>query len=522
MAYLRRALAEPPADETRVNVVFELGAAEVLVDGPSAVGHLREAYRGLADPMARGLAAMMLCRTLMFTGKPAEAAEVARRAGAAMPDELEDLGRALKAFEMTVVWFGAGDPEETEWVHEYRAGIQGGGPGARMLEAASAMEWAYSGGTSAECVALALEALADGSLMAADPGLTLIAPIIVLALADRGEALETSETALAEAHRRGSLFSVSGLHMWHGFVLTRRGDLAEAEAMLRMAIDEFAQWGFAEQAGVYSSGFLADVLLERGDVKAAREAHDRATDPGDRSDGARYWLNSEMELRVAEGRAKEAIALADDFAERFSHYCNPAYARWRTCKAQALERLGRHDEAIALAEEELELARNWGAPGPVGTTLRLLGTMRREEGLEDLHAAVEVLEDSAARLELAKALAALGACLRRSKRPSESRDPLRRALDLATACGATGLAEHVRGELHAAGARPRREALSGPEALTPSERRVADLAAEGETNRDIAQALFVTPKTVEVHLSNAYRKLGIRSRRELSEALAVS
>ena len=67
--------------------------------------------------------------------------------------------------------------------------------------------------------------------------------------------------------------------------------------------------------------------------------------------------------------------------------------------------------------------------------------------------------------------------------------------------------------------RPRREALSGVDSLTPSERRVADLAAAGRTNRDVAQELFVTPKTVEVHLSNAYRKLGIRSRRELAGAL---
>jgi DNA-binding CsgD family transcriptional regulator len=69
--------------------------------------------------------------------------------------------------------------------------------------------------------------------------------------------------------------------------------------------------------------------------------------------------------------------------------------------------------------------------------------------------------------------------------------------------------------------RPRTEALSGPAALTAKERKVASLAAEGQTNRDIAQTLYVTPKTVEVHLTNAYRKLGIRSRRELSEALAA-
>ena len=102
-----------------------------------------------------------------------------------------------------------------------------------------------------------------------------------------------------------------------------------------------------------------------------------------------------------------------------------------------------------------------------------------------------------------------------------ARDPLRRALELADACGATTLAEHVRTELHATGVRPRTSALSGVESLTASERRVASLAAEGGSNRDIAQMLFVTPKTVEVHLSNAYRKLGVRSRRDLASALGI-
>jgi DNA-binding NarL/FixJ family response regulator len=137
-----------------------------------------------------------------------------------------------------------------------------------------------------------------------------------------------------------------------------------------------------------------------------------------------------------------------------------------------------------------------------------------------LEEAVAVLEASSARLEHARALAALGATLRRARRPGEAREPLRRALELAAACDATGLAEHVRTELYASGARPRTDALAGAAALTASERRVAELAATGETNRDVAQALFVTPKTVEVHLSNAYRKLGIRSRRELAAALA--
>jgi DNA-binding CsgD family transcriptional regulator len=90
---------------------------------------------------------------------------------------------------------------------------------------------------------------------------------------------------------------------------------------------------------------------------------------------------------------------------------------------------------------------------------------------------------------------------------------------MATRAGAGALVEQARVELQATGARPRSVVLSGADSLTPSERRVAQLAAAGRSNRDIAQALFVTPKTVEVHLGNAYRKLGIRSRMQLRDAL---
>ena len=195
---------------------------------------------------------------------------------------------------------------------------------------------------------------------------------------------------------------------------------------------------------------------------------------------------------------------------------------WRAIRAEALDRLGRTDEAVALAEEELAVARKWGAPGTVGRALTQLGRLERDAGLPRLEEAVAVLERSLARLEHARALLALGTAVRHARRPADAREPLRRALELATSCSAPTVADAARSELYAAGARPRTEALAGVEALTASEKRVADLAATGDTNRDIAQALYVTPKTVEVHLSNTYRKLGIRSRRELATALGAA
>jgi DNA-binding NarL/FixJ family response regulator len=125
-------------------------------------------------------------------------------------------------------------------------------------------------------------------------------------------------------------------------------------------------------------------------------------------------------------------------------------------------------------------------------------------------------------LERAQAHVATGAALRRAGRPVEARDALRRALDLAHRCGATELEDEALAELRAAGGRPRRFLTSGAGALTPSERRVAELAAGGSLNREIAEALFVTISTVEFHLRRAYRKLGITSRAQLGDALGVS
>ncbi|MGN6170584.1 MAG: helix-turn-helix transcriptional regulator, partial [Solirubrobacteraceae bacterium] len=140
-------------------------------------------------------------------------------------------------------------------------------------------------------------------------------------------------------------------------------------------------------------------------------------------------------------------------------------------------------------------------------------------GLELLRESVTVREGSPALLERARSLGELGAALRRSGRRGDAREPLAEALDLAARCGARPLAARVREELNATGARPRREWRTGVEALTPGELRVARLAAEGQTNREIAQTLYVTLKTVEAHLARGYAKLGITARSELPEGL---
>jgi DNA-binding CsgD family transcriptional regulator len=522
VAYLRRALDESPADADRGELLFELGAAEALTNGPAAAEHLALAYEELSDPVARAAVAGLLGRALLFTGETEEARSIARRAAQELPDELEDLRKGLEAFEFMTIYFGAGEPRAMFGLRAHRHPPAGGGTGARMLAAMAAWEAVCTDGTAGECAELALAALDDGRLRAADPALIPFAAIVALIVTDRPEVVEIWTQALADAHRRGSLLSASSTHLWHGFSQLRRGDLASAEESLRASHEEFTIWGHATYAMVHSRCHLASVLYERGRLDEAwRLLEELGTvNPGSNASG--WWLGTRVSLLTAAGRAEEAVAVADALAHHCEVMPDPARLWWRSLKAEALDRLDRREEAIGLAREELEVTRAFGAPWSLGRTLRVLGTLEGDEGIDSLREAVHVLEASTARLEHAKALAALGSALRRARQPTEAREPLRRALELAGVCGAEGLYEHVRSELHAAGSRPRRDALSGVGALTPSERRVVDFAAAGRTNRDIAQELYVTPKTVEVHLSNAYRKLGIGSRRELGRALAGS
>ncbi|HEX2096915.1 MAG TPA: AAA family ATPase [Solirubrobacterales bacterium] len=519
-AYLRRALNDLPADADRGRLLFELGAAEALISGATAQEHLALACEELSDPMARAIAAGLLSRTLLFMGSPEEAASIAGCAAAELPEQFDDLRMGLEALESMTVFFGARQDERLSRLRQYRH-RPAGGPGACMLASVAAWEAVCTDGIASECAELALAALEGGEMSEADPALLPFGAIVTLVVADRPEVVDVWKQALDEAHRRGSLLSASSTHLWNGYSHLRRGDLVAAEESLRAADEAFTLWGHDPYATANSRSFMAEVLRERGRVAEAQRLLEGVGAVRPATHATSSWLSARVAVLTAAGRAEEALPVADELAAHCDAVPDPARLWWRSLKAEALDRVDRRAEGIELARQELEVTRAFGAPWSLGRSLRVLGTLEREEGLERLTEAVEVLEGSTARLEHAKALAALGSGLRRARKPTEAREPLRLALELAGACGAEALCEQVRSELQAAGSRPRRDALSGVESLTPSERRVVDLAAAGRTNREIAQELYVTPKTVEVHLSNAYRKLGIRSRRELDGALAA-
>ncbi len=521
VAYLTRALEEPPAPERRGQILLDLGISGTNTYGPLALEHLGEAYELLEDPRKRAIAAWLLSRTLIFAGSPDDAAAFAQRGIAELPEEFEDERKALEAVELISVHFGAHVEDSAERLERLRHEPVGDGPGAKMLAGTVAFTWMVDAGDANAASELALEAMEGGTLLEADNGLFWMGAMLTLVVADRPETLALWEQTMAQAHSNGSLFSRLSVSLWDGCFKLVRGELADAEESLLSNLAMVKSYGInVPQASSYSHGFLGSVYLEKGDVEAARHAMEGVPiTEGDLSDGTNFARRALIGLHLADGNADAALAAAEDFERHSVRTRNPRWMPWRSLKGSALALLGRREEAIALVEEEVAIAREWGTPSGLGHSLRVLGQLKGPDGLEELEEAATLLERSDQRIERARAFAALGAELRRARRPTDAREPLRRALELAEKAGANALAENVRSELYATGARPRTTALDGVESLTERELRVAKLAADGQTNRDIAQALYVTPKTVEVHLTNAYRKLNIGSRRELPSAL---
>jgi DNA-binding CsgD family transcriptional regulator len=276
----------------------------------------------------------------------------------------------------------------------------------------------------------------------------------------------------------------------------------------------------SQQGAIYYRSYLADVLTNRGELEEAEQALAELGLPEEVAEsghlifflGARGWLRYAREDFAGAAADFERLGTCMEAFEMF----NPAVVAWRSHLALALLALERREEAIKLARKEVELARAWGAPRPIGVALRVQGLVEGgEEGIARLRESLAVLEGSSAQLERARTLIALGVALR----GSEARELLEQGLDIAVRSGAQPLVEQAEAQLAATGARPRRLLLSGVESLTASERRVAKFAAGGLSNKDIAQALFLTTKTVEEHLGTVYGKLGIGSRTELPQAL---
>ena len=526
VAYLRRALAEPPAAEARIEVLIELGWAEVHTRGSAGVQHLREALELTSDPIARGEIALQLGRALAMVADLHEAAAALDRAISEVGSTDRDLAIAL---ETEFIGVALGDlstsPLGRERLARIRDRLGPDLPDDPTLLASLAVAAASEGESREDASKLATRAL-DAYRVAGKEDSRVLALIgNALAWADELElAARLWGEALAEARRRGSPLLFATASTFRSNVAQRCGSLREAEADARAALEALdpAAWGFP--APIYALAFLIEALVERGELDAATATLDGAAIGEKLPELAPFnrFLYSRGRLRISQGLTREGTADLLECGRRLEGFGvrNPTAIPWRSTAALGLLALERRAEARRLAGEEVALARRFGSPSALGTALRAAGLVEEgEKGIEPLREAVSVLESSPAALELARAQIELGAALRRRGHRSDARGPLREGLHLAARCGAIPLTERAVDELVATGARPRRVPLSGLSALTASEYRVARMATEGQTNREIAQGLFITEKTVEMHLSNAYKKLGIGSRSQLAAVL---
>ena len=522
VTYLERALREPPSGELEPVLVHELGKAALSAGQLElAIEQLRRSTRDLADGAERADAANELGSALFLARRPEEAMTDLTAALEELPESGREQGLRLQATRWTAVRGRIEVWRRLQAAGERFVGTAGTPQttGEHLQVAVAAYEAARTG-TADEARTLALRALADGTLLD-DPGPESagfwIAPfVLVLAHADEDGARVNTEV-IEWAKEHGSLLVFSMAAQLRAFALLRRGFLADAEADAVNALEHPGVPGFPPVGRIT----LANVLIARGKLSEAEElfAH-HASEPA--AAGHIRYLQTRARLRAALQQPQEA--LVDLFEcgrlEQEWEIRTPAFGSWRADAAPLLAALGRRDEASAFAREEVERCHAFGAPGPLGIALRTLGLVEPgDSGIELLEQSVAQLKRSPRRLEYAVALLELGAATRRAGRRSDARKPLREALELAGACGADAVATRAHDELVTAGARPRRDPAESRSSLTASELRVARLAAEGMTNREIAQALFVTENTVETHLRSVFRKLDIRSRSQLARAL---
>ncbi|MFL6049403.1 MAG: ATP-binding protein [Gaiellales bacterium] len=525
--YLRRALAEPPDATLAAELTLELGSSALAAgDIDTAVENLSGAGSMPVSVTVRAAAAAELGTALTLTDRPADAMRALTEAIQALPESERELGlflqgtRCFTAASSLDCWRSL---PTLPTPFDPAAGPLDS-PRARIGLADAALDAAMTG-TQQEVRLIALRMLGDDGLID-DPGpdaasFWMVPTVLMLAdLLEEAAAIFTD--VIAWSRRRGAAPAYSVASHMRAMTWWFRGALAEAEADAANALTEITLRGIP-----YGALALVDAQIARGQLEEATETWRSAGLDANRGItlGAISHHETKGRLNAARGRAAQAL---EEYAmcgrlEREWGIVTPAVSDWRSDAVPLLLAAGREQEARDLIDEQLGRCRAFGAPRPLGAALRAASLLHQgDDAIALLEEAVAVLEPSPARLELAYAMLALGSARRRAGHRADARPTLAEALDLALACQADAVALRAHEELIAAGARPRRDPIESRSKLTASESRVARMAAEGMTNREVAQALFVTEKTIENHLRSVFRKLEIGSRTQIGRALTVA
>ncbi len=517
---LERALEEPPTPEQRPHVLADLARAQATIGDPAGVGTFAAAIAETEQDEDRARLLLGLSRAYQDQARFGEAAETAAL-GLRIDFADDRLRTELAAAHDTAAIWTSSDSEEDHGAIERI-------PGMNDL-IAEARERLFTGRDHKAAADLARKVWAGAVSLPGggtdDP--TAIRLFAVLHNADaEQEAIAMADRCLAAARWSGSRMDIATWQHMRGHALAYAGRLDEAETELRAAFATREE-GWSAWLPINASA-LVYLLIERDDLVGADAVLAAADDFVLHPRQSPMWAMTEAargRLELVRGDPERALEILEETGRRMStelRISNPACSPWRSDCVVALAELGRTEEAIALADEDLARAEAWGGPRALGGALRVRGFVASPgERLGWMTRAVEVLEGSETRLDHAYAVYAL-ARAQREAGDAAPPEALRVALDLAERCGGRALARRALAELHAAGSRPRRLRLEGPESLTEREAVIADLASSGMTNGEIAEQLVVTSRTVAFHLGNAYRKLGISGRDELTAALDSS
>ncbi|MCP2094766.1 AAA ATPase domain-containing protein [Actinosynnema pretiosum] len=514
--YLARARQEPPEPPARSEISRLLGNCEVhRLSTAAADTYLREAVRLAGTPEQRARCWYSLARFRHSCGRGDAALELLTRAADRLPpDASPALVRDLRSELLGVARAElSARPELLARLAEFRATAREDDP---VLAAHLSVEAVFTGERADVAVALARTAL-DGDRLTPERSAIWSAVSTLLVAHRLVEAEQRVQRALRDAVERGQLSALGVVRGYLARTALLRGDLPAAEEHVELGSRAVPRPNVGLPA---LDAARVRLLVERGLLEQARAV----LADGELADGAPP--RNSLHLWLLESRMALSAALGDDEAVLAdAATCAALHERWgvtglwdvpwRLHASAAHLRSGRRERAAALAAEELRLATAFGAPGQVARALRAVAAAGPEGG-GHLAEAVDLLRAGPARLELAGALADLGEARARAGDRVGARAVLREAAEVAVGCGAEALADRLRAGLAAGGGRPPRIEATGVAALTPSERRVAELAADALTNRQIAENLFVTEKTVETHLGRAFRKLGVRSRTQLA------
>ncbi|GAA2856231.1 AAA family ATPase [Pseudonocardia halophobica] len=521
---LQRALDEPPEEREGPSIRFELGHAEHELGRLTARDHLLQAAIATDDPVVRARALIELAvDTQSDPARQRSQLELYERSAREVADLDRELALQLQAARLGALLFNPDHPTRFEDEADKYGDLPGQTPAECLLLSFAARRLLARGERLQLVGEVAERAAAHPAITTHRVNFWRLNITVCLIEAERFDTAEQILTrALGRAQTMGSPFGIAGVSWLRGLVRHARGDLRGAEVDGRAALDaatpntrvRAASWSIPLVRALTDSGRTA----EAGAVLAEHDLDGELP----RILPMGLILLARARLHATTGDLQAARADLEELQRRSSVFrgLSPLITFEAPLALVSVRRaLGDVRGAGALAEQTLRVASQAGSSRAVGAALRESGLVTGgPEGLDLLQRSVATLRSSPGLLWRAEALVDLGAALRRRGSRTDACDVLREGLDLAHRCGAVPLADRAVDELRAAGARPRRRVATGADALTASERRVAEQAAAGMTNKQIAQALFVTLRTVEMHLSNVYAKLAITSREDLSAA----